>query len=59
MTKITNPEKQCKTTPNNFSGESKIVGIEKEDNRRGIILDSPDEFGAAIMVYGGGQVPPS
>lgn len=57
MPKITNPEKQCKTTPVSFSGESKILAVEKEDCRRGVILDSLEELGQAIRVYNGGSVP--
>lgn len=59
MAKITNPEKQCKTTPVSFSGESKIEGVDKEDYRRGIILDSLEEFGEALIVYNDGRVPSS
>ncbi len=56
MAKITNPEKQCKTTPESFSGESQIEGVDRDDYRQGIILDSPEEFGQAIAVYNGGSV---
>lgn len=56
MANITNPEKQCKTTPESFSEESKIEGVEKDDSRRGIILDSPEEFAQALIVYDGGSV---
>ena len=57
MTKITNPEKECKSTPEHFGGVSHIVNIEKSDYRRGIILDNLKEFGQAIIVYNGGAVP--
>lgn len=53
---ITNPEKECKTTPESFSEESKITNVETADYRRGIILDSPEEFGQALIVYNGGSV---
>jgi len=53
---ITNPEKECKTTPESFSEESKITNVETADYRRGIILDSPEEFARALIVYNGGSV---
>jgi hypothetical protein len=53
---ITNPEKECKTTPESFSEESKITNVETADYRRGIILDSPEEFAQALIVYNGGSV---
>lgn len=53
---ITNPEKECKTTPESFSEESKITNVETDDYRRGIILDSPEEFAQALIVYDGGSV---
>jgi len=53
---ITNPEKECKTTPEIFSEESKITNVETADYRRGIILDSPEEFAQALIVYNGGSV---
>lgn len=56
MVKIINPAKECKTTPEKFSGESIIEGIDKEDCRSSIILNSPEEFGEALRVYGGGLV---
>ena len=56
MAEITNPEQQCKKTPESFSGESKIEGVDREDYRQGVILDSPEEFGEAIIVYGEGYV---
>lgn len=56
MITITNPEKECKATPANFSAESKITGVEAVDRRRGIILDSPEEFADALIVYNGGSV---
>jgi len=54
--KIINPEKECKTAPENFSGESKITHVEVRDYRRGIILDSPEELAQALIVYDGGSV---
>jgi hypothetical protein len=56
MAKITNPEKQCETAPKSFSGESKIERVDMEDYRRGIILDSIEEFGQALAVYNGSSV---
>lgn len=56
MAKITNPKKQCKTTPESFSGESEIERVDRRDYRQGVILDSPEEFGQAIVVYDGGSV---
>ncbi len=53
---ITNPEKECKTTPERFNAESKIRDVETADQRRGIILDNPKEFVQALIVYGGGSV---
>jgi hypothetical protein len=53
---ITNPEKECKTTPESFSEESKITDVETADYTRGIILDSPEEFSQALIVYNGGSV---
>ncbi len=53
---ITNPEKECKATPESFSEESKITNVETTDYRRGIILDSPEEFAQALIVYNGGSV---
>ncbi|MBU3942217.1 MAG: hypothetical protein KKF74_04870 [Nanoarchaeota archaeon] len=50
--KITNPEKECKTTPEIFSEESKITDIETADNRSGIILDSSNEVAKALIVWG-------
>jgi len=54
--KIKNPEKECKTTPENFSAESKITNVETVDFRRGIILESPAELARALIVYSGGSV---
>lgn len=56
MAKITNPEKQCKKTPESFNGVSKIVEIEKTEDYRGIVFDNPEEFGQALIVYGVGSV---
>jgi hypothetical protein len=53
---ITNPEKECKTTPKQFSEASKITNVETADNRKGIILDSPEEFAQALIVYNDGSV---
>lgn len=53
---ITNPEKKYKTTPESFSEESKITNVETADYRRGIILDSPEEFAQALAIYNGGSV---
>ncbi len=53
---ITNPERECKTTPATFSGESKITHLETTDYRRGIILDNLDEVMGALRVYSGGSV---
>lgn len=53
---IKNPEKECKTIPKSFSAESKITNIETADYRRGIILDSPEEFAQALNVYNYGSV---
>src|SRR3989344_6089378 len=53
---ITNPEKECKTTPESFSEESEITNVETADYRKGIILDSPEEFAQALIVYNGGSV---
>lgn len=53
---IKNPEKECKKTPESFSGESKVTDIETADYRRGIILNSPEEFVQALIVYNGGSV---
>ena len=53
---IKNPEKECKTTPKSFSSESKITNVETVDYRRGIILESPEEFAQALIVYNGGSV---
>jgi hypothetical protein len=49
---IKNPEKEYRTTPARFSEESKIVKIEKYDSKRGIILDTLDEFKQALISYG-------
>src|SRR3989338_6698899 len=57
MVKISNPEKEYKSTPERFSGVSQIVDVERKDYSRGVILDSPEEFGQAIVVYNGGSVP--
>ncbi|MBP7708300.1 hypothetical protein KA107_01330 [Candidatus Pacearchaeota archaeon] len=54
---IKNPEKECKTTPEKFSAQSKIVSVENKEHSCGIIFDSPQEFGQALIVYGGGRVP--
>jgi len=43
-TKITNPEKQCMTTPENFSAESTIIDVRTMDHWTGIILDNPEEI---------------
>jgi len=51
-----NPEKDFKITPSEFSGTSRIVGVEKEDYMRGIILDSPEDLAQAFIVYNGGSV---
>ena len=56
MVKITNPEKEYTKTPKSFSEESRIVSVDKEEYNKGIILDSPEEFGQAIIVYNDGQV---
>ena len=53
---IKDPEKECKTTPESFSEESKITDVETADYRSGIILDSPEEFAQALIVYNGGSV---
>lgn len=53
---ITNPEIECKTAPESFSEESKITNVETVDDRKGIILDSPEEFVQALIVYNGGSV---
>ena len=53
---IKDPEKECKTTPESFSEESKITNVETADYRSGIILDSPEEFAQALIVYNGGSV---
>ncbi|MDP3765900.1 MAG: hypothetical protein Q8R04_05290, partial [Nanoarchaeota archaeon] len=54
-----NPEKECKKTPEHFSTTSKIVSMEKEDFRRGVIFDTPEEFGQALIAYDSGRVPKS
>lgn len=52
---IKNPEKECQATPE-LSEESVITGIETVDCRRGIILDSPEEFAGALAAYSRGSV---
>lgn len=54
--KIINPEKECKITPKNFREESKIISIQPYDKKMGIILNSPEEFLNALMVYINGSV---
>jgi len=54
--KIQNPQKECKETPKKFRGESKIIRVEKEDYRSGIILDSPEEFVNALIAYNSGSI---
>lgn len=56
MKKIQNPEKESKKIPEKFSSESKIERVTTEDYRKGVILDSVDEFGQALIVYSGGSV---
>ncbi len=53
---ITNPEKKYETAPKSFSGESKITSVKTTDYRRGIILDSAEEFAQALAIYNGGLV---
>lgn len=52
---VKNPEKECQAVPE-LSEESVVAGIETVDCRRGIILDSPDEFAGALNVYSRGSV---
>lgn len=52
---IKNPEKECQAVPE-LSQESAITGIETADCRRGIILDSPEEFAEALAAYSCGSV---
>jgi len=54
--KSTNPQKDFKTTPTQFSETSRIIGTESEDYRSGVILDSPEEFKQALIVYSNGSV---
>ncbi|MBI4016565.1 MAG: hypothetical protein HY363_02620 [Candidatus Aenigmarchaeota archaeon] len=56
---IINPEKECKTTPEIFSEESKITNVETVDYERGIILESVEELENALRVYNGNVVPES
>lgn len=56
---ITNPEKECKTTPESFSEESKITNIETADYRSGIILGDMEELENALRIYNGDVVPES
>lgn len=56
---IKNPEKECQKTPEHFSTTSKITSLNNSEFRYGIVLDSPEEFGQAIMVYDCGDVPKS
>ena len=56
MKKSSNPEKDFDKTPDSFSESSEIVGVERADYRRGIILNSPEEFAKALHVYNGSSV---
>ena len=53
---ITNPEKECKRTPVRFSKVSKITNVETADDRNGIILDNPEEFAKALIIYNSDSV---
>ncbi len=56
--KIKNPELEFNETPK-LRKKSKIISFDKSEYRRGIILDSIDEFGDVLKIYYSGRVPSS
>lgn len=54
--KINNPQLEGLIAPEKLSGESKIIRLEKEDARSGIVLNDIDEFVHALYVYDGKSV---
>ena len=56
MKRTTNPEREFNKTPD-LKSESEIVKVTLSERRRGIILDSPEEFAAALTAYGTGIIP--
>lgn len=53
--KVERPELEFDETPR-LSKESEIIGVEKDEYRSGIILDSIKEFENALRIYDGGCV---
>lgn len=53
--KINNPEIEFDETPQ-LTEESKMISVEKQEYRTGIILDSIEEFQNALRIYSGGCI---